>query len=225
MEDTDSHNAEKIGPKVSVVVPLAPGEKFLDSCVKELGRLPDDFELVLSSSSNIDLDDGRFVIAKADGPGRACALNCGAKKATGDWLWFVHADTRLFGGIEQALLAGMKKHPGSLLYFGIDYYDGKLLHKINSLGADFRSAFFGAPFGDQAFCVPRQLHKAIGDFREDADYGEDHLYARAARRKGARLVRLAGKVGTSARKHIDQGWLSLTARYQWMWITQALGDR
>lgn len=212
-------------PLVSVIVPVAPGESFIDSCLGELSALPEDFELLVVSADETEAPGGRIRAVRADGPGRARSLNRGAEESSGDWLWFVHADSKLPRGIEAELLRGIERHPGDLLYFGIHYYDGTLRHRLNSAGASWRSRLFGAPFGDQAFCVPRSLHDAIGGFREDAPYGEDHLYARAARRRGANLVALPCKVGTSARRHLEEGWLNITARYQWMWISQALRDR
>ena len=219
----DSHLSEQT--QISVIVPLAPAEEFLERCERELATLPEQFELIVAGQEDLQLANDRIKVVNVDRPGRAAALNCGVEAAQGDWLWFVHADTRMPEGIVRELSRGIEKHPAALLYFGIDYYDGKLRHKVNSIGASMRSRMFGAPFGDQAFCVPRSLHESIGGFREDAPYGEDHLYARAARRQGAKLVKLRGTVGTSARKHMDVGWLSLTARYQWMWISQAIKDR
>ena len=72
---------------------------------------------------------------------------------------------------------------------------------------------------------PKVLHQQIGGYREDAAYGEDHLYARAIKHAQVPQVMVQATVGTSARKYLEHGWISLMLKYQWMWIAQALQDQ
>ena len=207
-----------------MIVPLAPGETMLQGCITELLRLGEAFELiVVSPDKHPEHLPERIRWLQANG--RAAALNLGAAHASCDWLWFVHADSRLPEGVGQLLLDNIARYPERLLYFDLEYYDGGLLHKLSAWGAKWRSRLFRAPFGDQAFCVLRRFHQQVGGYSEKASYGEDHLYVRAMRRAGIGLTALPAKIGTSARNHLSKGWLNVVVRYQWMWIKQVLQDR
>ena len=209
---------------ISVIVPLAVNEEFTQDCINELKKLPSEFELIIVGEVKPkDLADNiKFI--EINNSSRAKALNTGAKNASHDWLWFLHSDTKISTKVIETLLAAIKKHPLSLLFFKLGFHDGYLIHEVNSWGANLRSVLFNAPFGDQAFCVPKKVFESINGFREDVAYGEDHLFARAVKRNKFSHVMLKGEVMTSARKHKEVGWLKLFIKYQWMWISQALSD-
>lgn len=146
----------KVDQLISVIVPVAPSELMLDRCETELVSLPDEFELIMVANSERPARLAeRIKWLRIDRSGRAFALNQGAEHAKCDVLWFVHADSRLPDGIGKLLLASIARFPDSLLYFNLDYYDGGALHKLSAWGAKWRSRLFGAPFGDQAFCVAK----------------------------------------------------------------------
>ncbi|MBF2734813.1 MAG: glycosyltransferase [Betaproteobacteria bacterium AqS2] len=208
----------------SVVIPLAPGEDMHPPLLAALAALPAGCEVIVAGAKPpaAKLKGERFV--KAAGPGRARALNAGAAAAANDWLWFLHADSRVGPEHFELLAAAAAEGGEALRYFRLRFFDGGLPHRLSAAGAAMRSVLFKAPFGDQGFFVPRSLHERLGGYREDAPYGEDHLYARAAARAGVPLRMLPAAVGTSARRHLEAGWLRLTLRYQWLWISQALRD-
>lgn len=208
----------------SVVIPLAPGEEMHGPLLESLAALPADCEVILAGAEPPAPPPAGARFVQASGPGRARALNAGAAAAQRDWLWFLHADSQVGPRHFELLRQAVDEGGDALRYFRLRFFDGGFLHRLSAAGAVLRSVLFGAPFGDQAFFVPRRLHERLGGYREDAPYGEDHLYARAAARVGAPLRMLPAAVGTSARRHLATGWLRLTLRHQWLWITQALLD-
>lgn len=212
-------------PPVAVIVPLAPAEPALDALLGQLEQLPDAWEVLLVARDEPARISARCSYVAAAKDGRAAALNAGVAEARAPWLWFLHADSQLDGEVVAALEAALASGRAALHYFRLRYHDGKWFHRINELGANLRSQLFGAPFGDQAFLVPRRVAEMLGGFDEQAPYGEDHLFARAARRARVPLVMLPAAIGSSARHHIEHGWLNVVARYQWLWISQALADR
>lgn len=210
---------------VSVIVPVAPTEQLLDDFLRELETLPPEFEVLLVSTEVTNRQQSqRWTWLQAPQSGRATALNTGAKQAQHEWLWFVHADSRNLATLVPPLLQAQQQHPNALLFFDLHYYDGSLPHKISAWGAHWRSKFFAAPFGDQAFCIRKSNHELIGGYRTDVAYGEDHLYARAVKAAGIKHQLLPAKVGTSARMHLQHGWLKIVCKYQYMWIKQALAN-
>ena len=211
---------------VSVVVPVATNEDCLDDLLTELEKLPDDFEIILVSSAISNRPQNKkWTWVESPSNKRASALNEGARHATHDWIWFVHADSRYLATNVGRLLTMQQQHPNSLLYFDLHFYDGSFMHQISAWGARMRSIVFKAPFGDQSFCVQKKLHEYIGGYREDAEYGEDHLYARKVNRLKFPLVRIPSAIGTSARNHLKHGWLNIICKYQYMWIKQAWQDK
>ena len=54
----------------------------------------------------------------------------------------------------------------ALYYFSLKFDDGRIL-RLNSLGANLRSRLFSLPYGDQGFCLSKELFLRIGGFPEN----------------------------------------------------------
>src|SRR3712207_4070486 len=99
---------------VSVIVPVGPGERAWIGLLGELRGLPQSWEVILVGVSGppapegdregaevlADGDVGKNPAAAPGGRwvvsprGRARQMNAGARAARGDYLWFLHADSR-----------------------------------------------------------------------------------------------------------------------------------
>ena len=86
------------GPLVSVIVPVLNEAPLLGDFLREVRTLGADLEIVVSDGGSLD---GSVSIAErlADqvitaSPGRASQMNAGAQIASGEVLWFLHADVR-----------------------------------------------------------------------------------------------------------------------------------
>ena len=147
---------------------------------------------------------------------RAKSLNTGAAEANGEWLWFVHADSRISADNIQALEQSLEKYPDALHYFDLAF-DRQFL-RGNALGANLRSRLLGLPFGDQGFCIKKNLFNQLGGYCEDTAYGEDLLFVWQAHQARIKLRRIPSTLLTSGRKYQQQGWLKLSLFYQWRWM-------
>lgn len=183
---------------VSIIIPIAPKETALDQFLNDLKHLNN--EVILSCEGS-----------------RAKSLNIGATKTHHGFLWFIHADSRVSAENLIALDKALEKAPDALHYFDLAY-DGGPLTASNALGANIRSRLIGLPYGDQGFCISKDLFNKIGGYPEDVPYGEDLLFVRLAKRSGIKLNRIPSKLLTSARKYKQQGWFKLTALRQWQMI-------
>ncbi|MDB2415223.1 glycosyltransferase [Rickettsiales bacterium] len=186
---------------ISVIIPLAPDE---DSHQKLIKCIAKDMQVITSSEN-----------------ARAESLNAGALKANGKYLWFLHADSQINIKNIEALKAAIKKYPDSLLYFDLAFIDAPLILKLNAFGANLRSRIFKAPFGDQGFCIKKDLFDKIGGFPVGLPYGEDHVFVWKARQNSISINRVEEKIYTSARKYKKYGWLKTTLLHQYLWIKQA----
>lgn len=189
-----------IAISLSVIIPLAPDEQKPSTLIN---ALPPEIEIILSKEA-----------------GRATSLNAGAAKATGEYLWFLHADSSLPKDGWQKLQQAIAQNPGALHYFNLAFADGGWPMKINSWGANLRSRFFGCPFGDQGFCIQKQIFEDLGAYSEIAPYGEDHLFVWKARKANVKLNQVGATITTSTRKYQQKGWLKTTLLHQYLWLKQ-----
>lgn len=190
---------------ISIIIPVGPCENALEQLLDDLRPIEKEAELVVVSGSS-----------------RARQLNDGARRATRDFLWFLHADSRLSSVTVESLLKSLTKDPHVLHYFNLRFLpDGPPLMFINEIGCWIRSHILGVPFGDQGFCLSKKVFEKIGSFPENAKYGEDHLFVWRARQKGIRLRCTGSVLKTSARRYAETGWARLTLSYARMWTRQA----
>ncbi|MCF6215888.1 MAG: glycosyltransferase family 2 protein [Emcibacter sp.] len=213
--------------KLSIIIPLGPDEDQLGPLMNDLNRLGLAAEIIVVSCDDIVLTkSGKESICVIKSlQGRARQQNAGAKAASREFLWFLHADSRLSERVIAALEAAIKARPEALHYYHLKFrQDGPAGMAINEWGAWFRSEILKIPFGDQGFCLRRDIFHQIGGFPQDAPYGEDHLLVWQARQAGVKLRCTGASLPTSARKYAAHGWLALTVKYQWRWIRQALPE-
>lgn len=215
--------------RLSVVVPVGPGDESWRSLLPDLAPLPaGDAEILLvaatgSRPAGFDPADfglraeTRWLEAPA---GRATQQNAGAASARGDLLWFVHADSRLPAATLAAALQFAAGH--ALGYCELRFRaDGPVLVRLNAWGAHWRSRLFRLPFGDQGLLLPRAVFESLGGFDPAVVVGEDHALVAAARRAGVPVVPLGATIETSARRYAEHGWLRTTARHWALTLAQA----
>jgi GT2 family glycosyltransferase len=192
--------------RVSIVIPLANDETQHTTLIADL-----------NSHSDLQAE-----IIPCSNQSRAKSLNKGAAEASGEWLWFVHADSRVTTDNLCALERSLEKYPDALHYFDLAFDRPAL--RGNALGANLRSSLFATPFGDQGLCIRKSLFNQLGGYRENTAYGEDLLFIWQARQAGVLLRRIPSQLLTSGRKYQQQGWLKLTLLYQWRWIMMSLPE-
>lgn len=211
---------------ISIIVPLASREKAWQELLLDLERLPKNIELLfIITDSNQEKPvktkhNIRWIMSSKKG--RAQQLNMGAEIAHHEYLWFLHADSRFGSNTVSALLNSIKTSPDALHYFNLKFSENLLQIKLNNIGVWLRSHIFGSPFGDQGFCIRKNLFTKIGGYSETAAYGEDHLLVWAAKRHGIKLRCTESVLFTSARKYVENGWLSTTLRHQYLWYKQVI---
>jgi len=149
--------------------------------------------------------------------GRGSQMNCGAARATGDILLFLHADTFLppnaFSCIRKCMAVG---HVGGAFDLGID--TRKRIFRITERYVAWRTRLMRIPFGDQAIFVRRNYFERIGGYR-DIPIMEDVDLMRRIRQRGDAICVIPEKVMTSARRWDKDGIVFGTLRN---WMLQTL---
>ncbi|MEM7068530.1 MAG: glycosyl transferase family 2 [Pseudomonadota bacterium] len=207
---------------ISVIIPLAPGEVEWEKLLSQL-TLPDGSEIILAvGPQNPEIKDDRIRLVTG-APGRAQQMNEGAKEAINEVLWFLHADSRLSPIAQVRLQQRLSDNADALYFFDLRFSDdGPTATILNEWAVRIRAGFLKMPFGDQGFCVSKKLFEELGGYREDAEYGEDHLFVWSVRQSGYPVERVAAEIFTSARKYHSNGWFATTAKHVWLTALQAL---
>lgn len=203
---------------LSIIIPIGPEDRDVMSLSTQLFEMMDNVEVLCVGTDCLAHESVRKIIL--DCPSRAVSLNEGARQSTGNFLWFVHADSRLDPLSCAALQTAISQKPDALHYFDVKFYDGSALMRLTELGVKFRCRLFGNPFGDQAFCLSKKLFDRLGGYPEDVRCGEDHFFVLNAKKNDVRLNNVLAKIGTSARKYIDHGWFKMTTRYLFLTTKQ-----
>jgi rSAM/selenodomain-associated transferase 2 len=140
--------------------------------------------------------------------GRARQMNAGAAVALGEWLVFLHADTRLPSGWCAAIDAARRDPLVNAGCFRFALDSSSAMARIIEFGVRARVAVFGLPYGDQAIFVRRDVFQALGGYA-DLPIMEDVDLVRRLGRRG-RLFRSTLPAITSARRWERDGWIRRT---------------
>jgi rSAM/selenodomain-associated transferase 2 len=219
---------EPMRPSLSVIVPLAPAESEWQPLLEQLAALPAGSEVIVVCADDVSRlpptawpTQLRYRACRSE-PGRARQQNLGASMASGDWLWFVHADSRLRAETLRELQRFIAQGSDALGWFTLAFRrDGPRWTALNAAGANWRARWLGLPFVDQGLLLPRSCFEALHGFDEQAAYGEDHLLVWAARRAGLPLRHIPAVLETSARKYARHGWWRTTWRHWRLTVAQA----
>ena len=149
-------------------------------------------------------EDGTRELAEPHGrvlpspAGRARQLNLGAREAGGEWLLFLHVDTRLPDGWQAALEeAGRRGCAAGVFRLRIEGRHPLL--PLLSLGANLRTSLRRIFLGDQALFIRKALFMELGGFPE-LPLLEDYAFARLLKRRGLPLYVSPLRVQTSGRR-------------------------
>jgi hypothetical protein len=219
-------------PPLSVIVPLAPGESCWRQLIPDLESLGNRAEILFvvteEDKSRMEFEQIGFSLTPAirfisSPAGRAAQLNAGASAAEGEFLLFLHADSRVPVLAWDALFVSLDESPERLHYFNLRFQDdGPRWMPLNAWGVWFRSHWFNLPFGDQGLCLKAAHFRQIGPFDESVASGEDHVFVWTARIHGMRLHCTGASIETSARKYRERGWIRTTLRHLYLTLKQAV---
>ncbi len=196
--------------RLSVVMPTLNAASTLADAI---AAVADADEIIVTDGGSTDTtprlaaEAGARVLACPRG--RGVQLHAGACAAGGDWLLFLHADTRLAPGWRAIIEAHARDfpHKAGVFRFRLDdtSWQARVLERLVAL----RVALLALPYGDQGLLISRSLYDSLGGYRplplmEDVD-----LIKRLGRR---RLHVLASRAVTSAARWRADGWIARSAR-------------
>jgi rSAM/selenodomain-associated transferase 2 len=193
-------------PKISIVIPTLNEAVNLEAFLQNLLPQQRNSEIIVADGESADgtrevLDRFPGVKLVRSGGGRARQMNEGARKARGEILLFLHADTTLpanaTGKIEEALEDPSVSAGSFSLQFD---HPGKFF-RILSAFSRFNHPFF--TYGDQGLFLRAATFRRIGGFKEIPVMEDAEIQERL--RKIGRFIKLRDPVVTSARRYLRNG--------------------
>ena len=189
--------------KISIIIPTINEANNLPLLLSDLSIIQKQGEIIIvdggSKDKTIDLANiyGAKVY-KSKERNRGLQLDMGAKESKGDWLIFLHADTRLthdwFTKIK-SVLKGDKNH---IYYFKFKVNDKKIIYRVLEILVNFRSQYFKEPYGDQGLIIHRSIYLENNGFRKISLMEDVDFLRRLNKKKDLKQLNLP--IFTSSRK-------------------------
>lgn len=213
-------------PRLSVILPVLNEAREIRAVLEPLQGLRGlGHEIILvdggSHDDTLALARDRVDLVLQTPRGRASQMRAGAERARGDWLWFVHGDTRVTDAAVAALLALLREPR-----VGWGRFDVRLTGRNPGLRVvermmNLRSRLSGIATGDQALFLRRELYERVGGW-PPIPLMEDVALSRALKRL-ARPRCLRQVVLTSSRRWEAHGLLPTVWRMWRLRLAFALG--
>lgn len=199
---------------VSAVVPVLNDAEGLARLLADLRCAPDIEVVVVDGGSE---DGSMDVAASADvvltsSPGRGQQIRAGVDHARGDWLWLLHADSRVSRAVISALYACTAQPGWGFCRVRLDGPGWSL--RVVETAMNWRSGITGIATGDQGIFAHRRLLEAIGGV-PSLPLMEDLECCRRLRRLG-RPRRIETPLVTSARRWQRDGTVPTVLLMWWL---------
>ena len=212
--------------QLSIVIPVLNEAKELPGLLDHLVPLRAcGSEVIVVDGGS---EDGSQQIASRAGAqvicaerGRARQMNAGAAGAQGDVLLFLHADTLLPLGAEQAIEAAVRRSGRTHEYawgrFDVRINGRPFMLRVVAGLMNWRSRLTGIATGDQAMFVTRRAFESVGGFPEQPLMEDIELSKRLLAL--SRPICLADRVVTSGRRWETHGvWKTIWLMWRLRWL-------
>jgi len=166
--------------KISIIIPTINEANNLPLLLSDLSNIQKLGEIIIidcgSEDKTIDIANiygAKVCISKERN--RGFQLDLGAKNSKGDWLIFLHADTRLTHDWFRKINSFLKGNKNIIYYFKFKINHKKIIYRVLEILVNFRSKYFKQPYGDQGLIIHRTTYLKNNGFRkiplmEDVDF-------------------------------------------------------
>ena len=152
--------------KISIIIPTINEANNLPLLLSDLLNTQKECEIIIvdcgSEDKTIDIANiygAKVFISKERN--RGLQLDIGAKNSKGEWLIFLHADTRLTHDWLKKINSFLKGNKNSIYYFKFKINHKKIIYRVFEILVNFRSKFFKQPYGDQGLIIHRSILSLI----------------------------------------------------------------
>jgi rSAM/selenodomain-associated transferase 2 len=199
-------------PRVSAIVPVLGDLTELERLLGQLrAARPGPAEIIVvdggASADCRRLCETAGAVYLAARPGRGHQQRRGAEEASGEALWFLHADASIPPGAVATIGAALRDGAvGGCFRFRFGGPPGR--HKTALAALINLRARIGVPYGDQGLFATRSAYLRAGGFA-DVPLFEEVALVKGLRRAG-RFALLRDEIAVSPRRWERDGWLRRT---------------
>ena len=209
---------------ISVIIPTLNEAQNIERLLSYLHQLDSTLELIVSDAGSADntVEQAKYVSKVVHSArGRGIQMNEGAKAATGDVLWFIHADcfppSDSVNAIRQALI------DPEVVGGGFEY---SLNHpafrfRVIEVLSNRKNRMLKLLYGDMGIFVRREIFNQMGGY-EEIPLMEDMDFSKRLKQYG-KITILPQRMTTSARRWIEDGFVLNSIRSWLFQIAWALG--
>jgi len=166
--------------QISIIIPTINEANNLPLLLSDLSSIQKESEIIIvdcgSEDKTIDIANiyGAKVF-KSKERNRGLQLNIGARNSKGDWLIFLHADTRLTNDWFTKIKSVLEGDKNNIYHFKFKINHKKIIYRFLETLVNFRSKYFKQPYGDQGLIIHRTNYFKNNGFRkiplmEDVDF-------------------------------------------------------
>ena len=199
--------------KLSIIIPTLNESKRLPLLLSDLSEINNKSEiLIIDSTSKDKTRDIAFIngtrFYKVNKNNRGLQLNYGAQKAQGEWLLFIHADSRLKLNWSRKIEDILKRDSNFIYYFNFKVNNKSFTYRFLEFFVNLRCFLFKTPYGDQGLLISKKNFKTYGGFKT-IPLMEDFDFISRINKKNLRSLKTP--IFTSSRKwdEINFVWQSL----------------
>ena len=132
--------------KISIIIPTLNEANNLPLLLSDLSIIKEEGEILIidGGSSDKTIDVANIYGAKvyeAKERNRGLQLDMGAKNSKGDWLLFLHADTRLTYDWLTKIKSVSQGDKNYIYYFKFKINDKKIIYRVLEILVNFRSKY------------------------------------------------------------------------------------
>mgnify|MGYP001431665040 CR=1 FL=1 len=165
---------------LSIIIPTLNEAKNLPLLLSDLAEIKEISEIIVIDSNSKDAtkDIASIYGAKCFNTierNRGFQLNKGAKSAKGNWLLFIHADSRLNQNWSKEISNILSLDNKFIYFFRFKVNNNSLIFRFLELIVNLRTLILKTPYGDQGLLINREIYFKYGGYKnipimEDIDF-------------------------------------------------------
>ena len=189
--------------KISIIIPTINEANNLPLLLSDLSIIQKEGEIIIVDSGSLDktIDVANIYgakVYKSKEKNRGLQLSIGAKNSRGEWLIFLHADTRLTHDWFRKINSVLKGGKNYIYYFKFKINNKNIIYRVLEILVNFRSLYLKQPYGDQGLLIHRTTYFKNNGFREIPLMEDIDFLRRLNNKKNLKQLNLP--IFTSSRK-------------------------
>lgn len=193
-------------PTLSIIIPTLNESENIQKTLKYITALDPKNEVIVSDghSSDDTIEKAKpYAKVIVAARGRAAQMNAGARAASGEILWFLHADCLPHKDSVKAMRNVLQdaRIVGGAFAYSLDY--DSTFFRIAEFASNWKNDVLKIFYGDMGIFVRKRVFEKMGGYAE-IPLMEDMEFCKQLKKQG-KVVILPQKILTSARRWLDEG--------------------